>query len=199
MAPSDPKHAFRFCPSCNEEVYTYTVEAALGPELRCSACGLPLATAATLAPGQLECVLVADDNRLYRTLLRDVLLERKLAATVELCAGGAELLSRAATRFHDHLPVKLVILDVMMTPLNGPATGMAFRALEKGLGISPAAPILFVSGSQVDEAMKALLGKCAPALFLHKGVDKGPAALGQRLEQVMATLLRAANAGGRGR
>ena len=190
MAPSDPKHAFRFCPSCNEEVYTYTVQADLGPEVRCSACGLPLATAAQLAPERLECVLVADDDRFYRTLLRDVLLERKLAATVEACAGGTELLSRAAARFHDHLPVKLVILDVMMTPLNGPATGMAFRALEKGLGISPPAPILFVSGSPVDEAMKALLGKCAPALFLHKGADKGPAALGQRLEQVMATLLR---------
>lgn len=196
MAPSDPKHAFRFCPSCNEEVYTYTVQADLGPEVRCSACGLPLATAAQLAPERLECVLVADDNRFYRTLLRDVLLERKLAATVEVCAGGTELLSRAAARFHDHLPVKLVILDVMMTPLNGPATGMAFRALEKGLGISPPAPILFVSGSPVDEAMKALLGKCAPALFLHKGADKGPAALGQRLEQVMATLLRAAGPGG---
>ncbi|MBI3080339.1 MAG: hypothetical protein HYY89_03015 [candidate division NC10 bacterium] len=43
--------------------------------------------------------------------------------------------------------------------------------------------------------MKALLSKCAPALFLHKGADKGPAALGQRLEQVMATLLRAAGPG----
>ena len=190
MAPSDHKKTFRFCPSCNEEVYTYTVPAEVGSEVRCSACGLPLATAATLAPERLECVLAADDNRFYRTLLRDVLLERKLAATVEVFAGGTDLLSRAATRFHDHLPVKLVILDVMMTPLNGPATGMAFRALEKGLGISPPAPILFVSGSPVDEAMKALLSKCAPALFLHKGADKGPAALGQRLEQVMATLLR---------
>ncbi len=200
MASSNPpKHSFRFCPSCNEEVYTYTVPAEVGSDIRCSSCGLPLASGAQLTPERLECVLVADDNRFYRTLLRDVLLERGLAATVEIFAGGTELLSRAATRFHDRLPVKLVILDVMMTPLNGPATGMAFRALEKGLGISPAAPILFVSGSPVDEAMKALLGKCAPALFLHKGVDKGSSALGQRLEQVMATLLKAAGKGREGR
>lgn len=197
MGPSDSRQAFRFCPSCNEEVYTYTVDAALGPEIRCSACGLPLATGATVGPGRLECVLVADDSRVYRTLLRDVLLERKLAGTVEVCASGPELLTRAATRFHEHLPVRLVILDVMMTPLNGPATGMAFRALEKGLGVSPPAPILFVSGSSLEEAMKTLLGKCAPALFLHKGTDKGPAALGQRLEQVVATLLKGGAKGGR--
>lgn len=196
MAASDPRHAFRFCPSCAEEVYTYTVDAALGPEIRCSACGLPLATAATLGATRVECVLVADDNRLYRTLLRDVLLERKLAETVEVCASGAELLARAATRFHDHLPVKLVILDVMMTPLNGPATGMAFRALEKGLKVSPPVPILFVSGSPLEEEMKALLGKCTPALFLHKGADKGPVALGQRLEQVVTALLKGGAKGG---
>jgi CheY-like chemotaxis protein len=199
MSASDPRQAFRFCPSCNEEVYTYAVQTDLGPEIRCSACGLPLATAATLGPQQLESVLVADDSRVYRTLLRDVLLERKLAATVEVCASGAELLARAATRFQEHLPVKLVILDVMMTPLNGPATGMALRALEKGLGVSPPAPILFVSGSALEETMKTLLGKCAPALFLHKGADKGPAALGQRLEQVMATLLKGGPKGGRTR
>lgn len=197
MSASDPRQAFRFCPSCNEEVYTYAVETGLGPELRCSACGLPLATGTTLGPERLECVLVADDSRMYRTLLRDVLLERKLAATVEVCANGPELLARAATRFQERLPVKLVILDVMMTPLNGPATGMALRALEKGLGVSPPAPILFVSGSALGEATKTLLGKCAPALFLHKGADKGPAALGQRLEQVMATLLKGGAKGGR--
>ena len=196
MPVPDPKRSFRFCPACNEEVYTYTVRAELGPEVRCSSCGFPLAAATAPAPANLSCVLVADDDRLYRTLLRDLLQERRIATTVELCASGAELLSRATARFHDNLPVKLVILDVMMTPLNGPATGMAFRALEKGLGISPAAPILFVSGSPVDEAMKTLLATCAPALFLHKGADKSPEALGRRLEQVMAMLLKAAGGGG---
>jgi len=196
MPAPDPRRSFRFCPACNEEVYTYAVRADLGPEVRCSSCGLPLAAAAAPAPAQLSCILVADDDRLYRTLLQDLLLKRGMAATVEGCASGADLLSQAAARFHDHLPVKLVILDVMMTPLNGAATGIAFRALEKALGISPPAPILFVSGSPVDEAMKALLAKCAPALFLHKGVDKSPEALGRRLEQVMAMLLKAAGSGG---
>jgi CheY-like chemotaxis protein len=115
---------------------------------------------------------------------------------VEACASGAELLARATARFNERLPVKLVILDLMMTPLNGAATGIAFRALEKGLGLAPPAPILFVSGSPVDEEMKALLAKCAPALFLHKGADKSPEALGRRLEQVMAILLKAAGKGG---
>jgi CheY-like chemotaxis protein len=196
MPTPDPKRSFRICPACNEEVYTYTVRTELGPDVRCSACGLPLGAAAAPAPAQLSCILVADDDRLYRTLLGDLLQERRIATTVELCASGSELLSRATARFHDHLPVKLVILDLMMTPLNGAATGIAFRALEKGLGLSPPAPILFVSGSPVDDEMKALLGKCAPALFLHKGADKSPEALGRRLEQVMAMLLKAAGRGG---
>ncbi len=196
MPTPDPKRSFRFCPACNEEVYTYTVRADLGPEVRCSSCGLPLAAASAPAPAQLSCILVADDDRLYRTLLRDLLQGRGMAATVEACAGGAELLARATARFHDQLPVKLVILDLIMAPLNGAATGIAFRALEKGLGVSPPVPILFVSGSPVDDAMKALLAKCAPALFLHKGADKSPEALGRRLEQVMAILLKAAGRGG---
>lgn len=196
MPAPDPKRSFHFCPSCNEEVYTHTVRAEMGPEVRCTACGFPLAAASVPAPPQLSCILVADDDRLYRTLLGDLLQERRLAATVEGCAGGAELLARATARFHDHLPVKLVILDLMMAPLNGAATGIAFRALEKGLGLSPPVPILFVSGSPVDDAMKALLATCAPALFLHKGADKSPDALGRRLEQVMAMLLKAAGGGG---
>ncbi|MFN3477325.1 MAG: response regulator, partial [Candidatus Methylomirabilales bacterium] len=162
---------FKYCPSCGEEVYTYTVQKEGEIEIRCSACGFPL----SLEPGPfsrgLDCIMIADDDRFFRSLLAALLDQRGFTTNIIPCESGPEFLSIAAERFLQGLPIKLAILDIMMYPLDGVATALAFRALEKGLKVAPPTPILFLSAARSDETLRKLIGRCQPALYLNKGSD----------------------------
>jgi CheY-like chemotaxis protein len=133
--------------------------------------------------------MIADDDPLFLSILGDLLQERGLTTNVIPCQTGTSFLTLATERFHLKLPIKLAILDIIMQPLDGIATALALRALEKGLKVAQPTPILFLSAVRADDNLKKLLALCQPALYLNKGLDATPDKLGPRLERVIAYLL----------
>ncbi|MBI4736627.1 MAG: response regulator [candidate division NC10 bacterium] len=180
---------FKDCPSCGEGVYTYTVQKEGSIEIRCSACGFPLSVDSGPPPQALDCIMIADDDRFFLTLLSDLLTERGLATNVIACESGTKFLSLAADRFHQGVPLKLAILDIIMQPLDGIATAVALRALEKGLKVAQPTPVLFLSAARSDDTLRLLIGRCQPALYLNKGSHGTPGELGPRLEKIIGYLL----------
>lgn len=190
MTQADGALPFRYCPSCGEQVYTYTVTTAEAAELRCSSCGFPLGAEQTQPLRGVDSILIADDDPFFRSLLTDLLIERGLAANVVPCESGTAFLTVATERFLEGLPNKIAILDIIMEPLDGIATALALRALENGLKLSRPTPILFLSAARYNENLKRLIARCQPALYLNKGSDSTPDRLGPRLEKVIGYLLQ---------
>jgi CheY-like chemotaxis protein len=182
--------ALRYCPSCGEQVSTYSVPKDRGVEIRCSICGLPLSVEAELPLRGLTSIMIADDDRLFRLILSTLLNERGLTANVIVCESGAQFLTVAAQHLRENQPIKLAILDIIMRPLDGISTALALRALEKGLHVPQATPVLFLSAARLDDTLKNLIGECQPALYLNKGLDATPEKLGPRLDKVIGHLFR---------
>jgi len=189
MAPSLNSLPFRYCPSCGERVYTYTVVKDGVAEVRCSSCGFPLSVEQGQPPEGLDCILIADDDRLFRSILAELLVELGLTARVIPCESGTAFLTAIAERFHDELPNKLAILDIIMEPLDGIDVALALRAIETGLKVAQPTPILFLSAVRYEEKLTRLIGRVRPALYLNKGVDVTPDRLGPRLQKVIGHLL----------
>ena len=179
---------FRYCYCCGGDVSTYTVQIEGGVEIRCSACGLPLEREIRQEAPTLDCILIADDDRLFRELLSDLLEEGGFTLSVIPCESGTEFLSKAAERLHEGLPIRLAILDILMAPLDGTATAFALRAMEQGMKASPT-PILFLSALRADDDLRRIIARCQPALYLNKAVEATPDKLAPRLEKVINYLL----------
>jgi len=178
-----------YCMSCGEEVPTYRVDVEGGAEIRCAPCGFTLETDRTPLGSALECIVLADDELLFRTLLTDLLLEQKVAREVVGCEGGPALLSECVRRFTAGRPVSLVILDIMMAPMDGSVAALALRALEKGLDRTSPVPILFLSAMRADDSLRRIIEQCGPALYLNKGKDSTPPRLARRLKELIPHLL----------
>jgi len=179
-----------YCPSCGDKVSTYGVLKDGKIEVRCNACGFPMAAEERPPLRGVECILIADDDRLFRSLLADLLVERGLTPTVLPCESGTTFLTAALERLLLGLPNKLAILDIVMDPLDGLATAIAFRALEKWLKMPSLTPLLFLSAVRYDEHLKKAVNLCQPARYLNKGSDVTPDKLGPRLERVLGSLLQ---------
>ena len=188
MSP-DAKAPFRYCPSCGERVYTYTVLKEGVVELRCSPCGFPVTLVQGPSLQPLDCIIIADDNRFFRTFLGDLLVERRLTENVITCESGAQFLTSVTERLHQGLPNPLGILDIVMEPVDGINAAMALRAVEQGFAVTHPTPLLFLSGAQYDETLSRLIARCQPSLYLNKGADATPDKLGPRLEKVIGYLL----------
>lgn len=186
---SDKKSPFRYCPSCGEEVFTYSVQKEEGTEVRCSGCGFPLELEPSPAIQGLDCIVIADDDKLFRSVLADLLTERGFSINVIPCENGQEFIALASEMLRQELSIKLAILDIMMYPLDGTAAALALRALEKGLNVRQPTPVLFLSNVRSDDTLRRLIARCQPALYLNKGTDVAPDQLGPRLEKVVAYLL----------
>lgn len=189
MEPNDSRSSLKYCPSCGEHVSPYVVRKDEAVEVRCISCGFPLRLEAGHPLHALTCIVIADDDAFFLSLLAGLLTERGLTSNVISCQSGTEFLSVAAERFRHELPIRLAILDILMEPLDGVSAGLALRALEKGLNVPQPTPLLFLSAVQADDTLRTLIGRCQPALYLNKGSDTTPEQLGPRLEKVIAYLL----------
>lgn len=121
--------------------------------------------AASELPRGTETLLVVDDEPAVRDVMKK-LLER-LGYTVEVAAGGAEAIARVErepTRF------ALVILDMRMPVVNGPA---AFRRMRE---VAPGLRILIATGFERDEDAQSLLDEGAVG-FLQKPFEQARLAL----------------------
>jgi CheY-like chemotaxis protein len=179
---------FRYCPSCGERVYTYSVLKEGVIEIRCSPCGFPVSpTQGSSIPRQ-DCIVIADDDRFFLAFLTDLLIERGLADHVIPCESGTRFLTVATERLRQDPRGLLVILDIMMEPMDGIVSALALRAVEQALNLSQPTPILFLSAARY-ETLSRQISRCQPALYLNKGTDSTPDKLGPRLEKVIGYLL----------
>lgn len=183
----------QYCHACGEQVLTYPVRANDGVELRCSYCGLSVGRQAPQAEARMECVLLADDEKFLRWLLRDLLVENHLAGTVVACEGGTEMITRFTERLRAKEPPQLIILDILMRDLDGMAAAKAIRAMERGFGITWPVPILFLSALRPDTALRSFVARLQPALFLNKAVDATPDRLAIRLRKMVEYFSRVRN------
>ncbi len=138
-----------------------------------------------------DCVLVGDDSAVFRGLVSDILVKKQIAQSVIPCSSGVELLSVAAERLHKGLPIRLAVLDILMQPLDGMATALSLRAIEKGFHLPTPIPLLFLSAVRSDDTLRRFIAKCQPALYLNKAADSTPEKLGDRIEKVVVYLLQA--------
>lgn len=193
-----PSPASHYCPSCGERVFTYSAQAGDRAEIRCGYCGLLLeVTESAQPPVESGCVVVVDDDQLIRTLLADLLPREGLATEVLSCDSGTSFLTRITERFRQEQPVRLVILDIVMSPLDGLASALALRALERGFERGAAIPILFFSGVRATEELRKQMAGCTPAYYLNKGSDATPERLAERLRSLFAQVLTAGGEPGR--
>jgi CheY-like chemotaxis protein len=179
---------FRYCPSCGERVYTYSVLREGVIEIRCSPCGFPVSPDQPNLLPRLDSVVIADDDRFFLSLLADLLMELGIANSVVPCESGAKFLTAATERLRPEPRSMLAILDIVMEPMDGIVTALAFRAVEEALQVAHATPILFLSAARY-ETLGRQIGRCQPALYLNKGMDATPAQLGPRLQKVIGYLL----------
>ena len=186
----DANEATHYCPSCGEKVPTYTVPRSGGVEVRCAPCGLPLSLEASPPLRGLACIMIADDDMFFRSVLTDLLSERGMATNVIAAESGAHFLTLAVERFRKNLPIRLAILDIIMQPLDGVTTALALRAIEQGMNITQPTPILFLSAARLEDATYRRLSQCRPARYLNKGLDATPDKLGPRLDNVIGHLFR---------
>jgi len=180
-----------YCMGCGEEVPTHQVEVTGGIEVRCSCCGFALEARQLVFEMMLDCIILADDELLFRTLLKDLLIEERVGNEVVACESGQAFLAECVRRFRDGRSISLVVLDILMAPIDGPAAGLGLRALEKGFDLHPPIPILFLSGLPADDALRKALQGTAPALYLNKGKDAAPPRLARRLKELVPHLLGA--------
>ena len=185
-----PNQSRGYCASCGQTVDAYSVEKEGAIEVRCSLCSFPIGVMEGESLRGLACIMITDDDRLFRALLTDVLKERGLAQKVIPCESGAEFLALATERISQNLPIKLAILDIVMAHLDGVATALALRAFERGLKTAQPIPILFLSAVPPDDTLKSIISQHQPALYLNKGSDASPDKLLSRLEQVIAYLIQ---------
>lgn len=185
-----------YCMSCGEDAPTYRVEREKSVELRCVYCGFTLQEKTGIAFGKaLECIVLADDERLFRSLFSDILIQEQVSREVIACEGGAPLLTECVRRFRDGRPISLIILDILMKPMDGSVAALALRALEKGFDVAAPVPILFVSAVRADESLRRLTEVTAPALYLNKGKDAAPPRIARRIKELIPHLLTLARAG----
>ncbi len=183
--PAEGEARSRYCAGCGEQVAVSAVPTEAGVELCCSTCGLTLRLPSLQPAAPMGYVLLADDEKFFRSLLSELLVDQRLADTVVSCVSGAELLTKLSERLHARQDIHLVILDVVMQDLDGIVTARAIRAVERGFGVRQPVPILFLSGVPLDTALRTFVARVQPALFLNKGIDASGERLALRLRKMV--------------
>ena len=178
----------KYCPGCGEGTALYSVQLEGGIEVRCAACGFPLDFEPTKAVQETGSIMIADDDKFFRTLLADLLGELGFSNPIHACESGQEFLTLATEQLRKELPIRFAVLDIMMAPLDGIGAALSLRAVEKGFRAKPT-PVLFLSAVRSDDTLRRLIARCQPALYLNKGTDSRPDKLGPRLEKVIGYLL----------
>jgi CheY-like chemotaxis protein len=185
------KATFQYCHGCGEEVLTYAVPSAQSSvEFRCSFCGLPLGRKLSVEQVGVNCVILADDEKFFRWLLRDLLVDQRLSQTVVACESGAELLAKFTERMRSRQWTDMIILDILMKDLDGMATARALRAVETGFDRAHSVPIVFLSCLRPDTSIRNFVARVQPAIFLNKAQDATPDRLALRIRKILEYFAR---------
>ncbi len=101
-------------------------------------------------------ILVVDDNKLIRRLIRDLISDDTRFEIIGEAADGLTAIQKAAA-----LQPDLVTMDIHMPQLNG------FDAAEGIHQVSPNTNVIFVSGDCTEECMKRAY-ECGASAFVAK-------------------------------
>ncbi|MBX5482098.1 MAG: response regulator [Myxococcaceae bacterium] len=182
----------RYCAACAEDVAP--IDDPASQLVRCPGCGLALGTMAgsgqkdvASAEPWFKTVLVAEDTRLTREIVKVGLVEAGLAGHVFVAEDGQQFLRLFTEHAYRDQPVDLCILDLEMPVLDGASTAVAMRAIEQGCAARPA-PVIFFTGHPINDNIRSYLRFCKPAHYLNKGQDASPPRIVKRLREVMRAL-----------
>ncbi len=204
----------RYCLCCGEEVAFNRLERDGKVELTCMFCGFPLSfEEKTVVPmqniaeetaqrpaakeavsasggGQLRYILMADDSKFTRRIIKDLLVEKKLANEILDFENGLELTSAFAKLVTEGKAADAaIILDINMPVMDGISAAKFIRNIESEKGL-PHIPIAFFSSVKADDNLRNALAELAPAHYVNKASDPNPDRLAERVEQLLTYFIQ---------
>ena len=185
----------KYCAGCGENVETFIklrreyenpVE-----EESCIYCDMTIEDASHEDdPPAVGTILLSEDSLMMREMLKDVIIQNRLAGEVITSTQGADFLTQFTRMAIEKKELSMVVLDVTMPIFNGVNAAIALRAVEKAFKLK-STPIMFFTAHRCDENFKKLLAYCRPALYLNKGSSSTPDALSGRISHVFIQLGKA--------
>jgi CheY-like chemotaxis protein len=187
-----PSVEAKYCLCCGEDVPYNTIFREGRNEETCQYCGFVLDVKKESvkkdqnAPA--DYILLAEDVPMTRDILKTMLLQRKLAKSVQAFSDGQQLISEFTKRITGNSPVGMIILDLQMPVMDGITTARIIRNLEEKFK-KTRIPILFFSAHKCDDSLKKQMTLYSPAIYLNKGSDTDPDILLERVDQLMSYIL----------
>ncbi len=190
----------KYCVCCGEEVNVNRVERNERIELTCVFCGFLLAFQdepllnieapdAHTESERLHYVLITDDSRFTRKIIKDLLVEKKLADEIMEFENGLELTSAFAKLVAEKKQVDVAIIDINMPVMDGLTAAKIIRSIESQNGILHV-PIAFFSSVKADENLRNQMELLAPANYVNKGSDPDPDKLAERVEYLLSYFMQ---------
>ncbi len=190
----------KYCVCCGEEVSVNRVERNDRIELTCVFCGFllsvedePVLTIDTPtsegSSEKLNHVLVTDDSKFTRKIIKDLLMEKDLADVVMEFENGLELTAAFAKLIAEKKPVDVAIIDINMPVMDGLTAAKIIRSIESQNGI-PRMPIAFFSAVKADDNLRNQMDLLAPANYVNKGADPDPDKLAERVEHLLSYFMQ---------
>lgn len=187
----------KYCAACGENVETFvklrTEYESPTEEECCIHCEMTIEEASP-EPEEHQTsvgtILLSDDSPMMREMLKDVIIQNRLAHEVVTSTQGADFLTQFTEMAIEKKELSMVVLDVTMPIFNGVNAAIALRAVEKAFKIKPT-PIMFFTAHKCEDSFKKLLAYCRPALYLNKGSSSSPDELAGRISNVFIQLDKA--------
>ncbi len=186
----------RYCLCCGEEVRVNRIERNERIELTCVYCGFLLSVedeailtiqepSSTIESERLHYVLVTDDSKFTRKIIKDLLMDKNLADEVMEFENGLELTSAFAKLVAEKKPIDVAIIDINLPVMDGLTAAKIIRSIESQNSI-PHIPIAFFSAVKADDNLRNQMEMLAPANYVNKGSDPDPDKLAERVEQLLS-------------
>lgn len=135
-------------------------------------------------------ILLADDSKLMRKMIKDLLVEKDLALRILDFENGLEITSAFAKLVsEEQITDAAIIIDINMPVMDGISAAKFIRNIESQKGM-PHLPMAFFSSVKADENLRNLLVELAPANYVNKASDPDPDKLAERVEQLLAYFMQ---------
>ncbi len=190
----------KYCLCCGDEVRFNRIERNERIEMTCVYCGFLLSfedeslltmqdPTSTTWSDRLQRILVADDSKFTRKIIRDLLVERNIANEVMTFENGLELTAAFAKLVTEKKPVDVAIIDINMPVMDGLTAAKTIRSIESQNNL-PHIPIAFFSVIKADDNLRNQMNMMAPANYVNKGSDPDPDKLAERVEQLLSYFMQ---------
>ena len=177
----------KYCICCGEEVPCNVVVRNERRELTCSYCGFTLDIENLWEDTKSSIntyALIAEDSKITRTILKELVLKKAIASDVIAVTNGLEFISEYSKLSKKNARISFAIIDLNMPVMDGLTAARTIRSLEEKDGIMRV-PIIFFSGMKADEGLRRQMELLAPANYVNKGLDPDPEHLVRRVQGLL--------------